>query len=154
MGIERYHYQHAFTRWVILALSLLLAWAAADTLVRLPTTGGAVAAALIIAVNVALTTRWIRAGVIIHDDSITYRGYLWSRTISRHRIIEVTSAKALRWIDSRGTTRRTPLVAFWNIPRNTTGMDIHNDDVVLSIRRWHSGAESVEPPRHRLVDSE
>ena len=154
MGIERYHYQHAFTRWVILALSLLLAWAAADTLVRLPATGGAVAAALIIALDLALTARWIRAGVVIRDDSITYRGYLWSRTVSRHRIIEVTSAKWLRWIDLHGTARRTPLVVFWNHPRNTAGMDIHNDDVVLSIRQWHSATEPVAPPRRRTVDSE
>ena len=154
MGIERYHYQHGFTRWGIITLPLLLSWAAADVLSRSATPTGLLAAALFVGPGVFLAIRWIRAGVIIRDDSITYRGYLWSRTISRHRVIEITSSKWLRWIDSGGTTRRTPLVAFWNIPRNTAGMDIHNDDVVLSIRRWHSGAESVEPPSHRLVDSE
>lgn len=87
------------------------------------TIGGALCVPLIalsVAVGVLLLVRALRLGVVCGADALVVRGLLWSRTISRDAVFEVSRdplgdplAPVIRWRDHRGRRRWTPLTAFW-----------------------------------------
>lgn len=58
--------------------------------------------------------RAFRAGVYVRDDEVTVHGYVWSRTITRARIIKVRieGFPAIVWRTEDGKQRTTPLIAF------------------------------------------
>ena len=155
-SLPRYRYAHPFTRWAIFAPVALFVWIIVGTFSAVDGLAPKIALLATAVIGVVLTVRWIRAGVVIHTDEITVRGYVWSRTIRRARITEVTARKWIRWTDRTGLERDTPLSIFWNERYPTPGMIAHNDRVVLEIAEWVADWPATAGSRadaNRVVDA-
>jgi hypothetical protein len=117
---------------------VVLAAAVAATVAQQPLKPGHVMAfALIVAPAVFLVVRAFRAAVVLHDDRITLRGWCWSRTVRRDRVVQVSEGGWLIWRTDRGREVRSPLAIFWNYGDSWYGpLASHNEDALARIRRW------------------
>lgn len=90
----------------------------------------------VLLVCVVIAVRGYRLGVSCGDAELTVRGYLWTRTIPRGSITEITGFPAVRWTDSRGRGHWSPLWAFHTSsgePTRTTAAKERNTE---ALRRW------------------
>jgi hypothetical protein len=103
-----------------------------------PLAPGRIFGALILAVpTVYLVVRAIRAAVVLHDDRITIRGWWWSRTIPRDRVVRVSEHGWLIWLLHSGREMRSPLAIFWNYGDSWFGpLASHNEHAIATIRAW------------------
>jgi len=62
--------------------------------------------------------------VFLDDDTLTIHGWLWSRTVSRSSVVNITEPDlpypAVHWIDDPGRRRRSLIVMFPNDYRYST----------------------------------
>ncbi|MDH6181156.1 hypothetical protein M2152_001338 [Microbacteriaceae bacterium SG_E_30_P1] len=100
------------------------------------------------AVGTVLSLRFWRMCVILHEDRIVIRGFLWSRTVPRDR---VTGLSPSRWLISRTRNGRpwvTPITVFWNFGPAPLWFESHNGAAMIRIRHWIE-RRPARPPQHR-----
>ncbi|MFF7279552.1 hypothetical protein [Streptomyces griseorubiginosus] len=90
----------------------------------------------VLVVCVVIAVRGYRLGVSCRDAELTVRGYLWTRTIPRGSITEITGFPAVRWTDSRGRGRWSPLWAFHTSSREPTRTTAAKAQSTEALRRW------------------
>lgn len=83
-----------------------------------------------------LAARGFRLGVECTGEHVTVQGYLWTRTVPRSSIVEITSFPALRWQTPSGRARWTPVLAFADGGRVLPVVSQHNEQCVDRLRRW------------------
>jgi hypothetical protein len=101
--------------------------------------GHVIAFAVITAATIFLVARAFRAAVLLRDDSITIRGWWWSRSVPRERVVRVSDGWLI-WRTSNGREVRSPLAIFWNFGDSRfVPLASHNEHALASIRRWIAG---------------
>lgn len=93
-------------------------------------------------VGVVAMVRGVLYRVVLADDTMTVKGYLWSRKIPKSAIRSVTRFPAVRWRDETGRMRWSPLVGF--MQGNTLPfVERRSEGGEAELRRWlrkgHSG---------------
>jgi hypothetical protein len=102
--------------------------------------GHVIAFALITAPTAFLVVRAFRAAVVLRDDSMTIRGWWWSRSVPRDRVVRVSDGGWLIWRARDGREVRSPLAIFWNYDdARFVPLASHNEQALATIRRWISG---------------
>lgn len=81
-----------------------------------------------------LVVRGYRMAVIVKSGSVTVRGFLWSRTIPRDAVLDLTVLPAIRWRDRRGRRRWSPLVMFVAPAYVVSAVGEHNRATIRSLR--------------------
>lgn len=129
--------------WLVNRIGLLVPGgvvlaAAASTLDHQPVRPGHIVAFVLIAVpTIYLVVRALRAAVVLHDDRIIIRGWWWSRTVRRDRVVRVSERGWLVWRTARGREIRSPLAIFWNYGDGSfIPLSSHNSDALAVIRKW------------------
>jgi hypothetical protein len=130
--------------WLVNRLGLLvpggvvLTAAVMSALSQHPLRAGHILALVIIAVpTIFLVVRAFRAAVVLRDDSITIRGWWWSRTVPRDRVLRVSEWGWLVWRTRGGRETRSPLAIFWNFGDSWfVPLASHNEHALAMIRRW------------------
>lgn len=97
-----------------------------------------VAAPLLAVWGVLGLTRFPRMGVTLRQSDMTVRGLMWSRTIPRDRIVDITFWPCVKWIAPSGRTRLTPITvfAFGVLTPYSERQEKHDDRCVDEIRDW------------------
>ncbi|MFF4059383.1 hypothetical protein ACFYZ8_21940 [Streptomyces sp. NPDC001668] len=127
------------SRWGRLANSGLGVVPAAGSLVCTAQAPGAyprLAGCTVLLVCVVIAVRGYRLGVLCRDAELTVRGYLWTRTILRGSITEITGFPAVRWTDSRGRGRWSPLWVFHTSSREPARTTAAKERNTEALRRW------------------
>lgn|SRR5574341_1033683 len=107
---------------------------------------------LLALLGVLLAVRGYRLGVHCDDDTITVYGLLWTRTIPKASVIEITDFPAVRWATESGHVRWTPVIAFnhdlaRSVPRTVAA---HDRTCVDRLRDWtQQGDEGAAALRRR-----
>ena len=83
--------QHWLARWPIFLIVGALIGACAQAITEVPSSMGKLAVFTLGALTIAWGVRWWYAGADVHDEAVTVRGYLWSRTIAKASIISITN---------------------------------------------------------------
>ncbi|NYF10973.1 hypothetical protein HDC94_002129 [Leifsonia sp. AK011] len=107
--------------------------------------------ALLATVGVILSLRLWRMCVMLHENRIVVRGFFWSRTIPRERVLRVSN---FGWLISRTRSGRpwaTPIAVFWNFGSVPLWFESHNAAALIRISRWIERREN-RPARHREFD--
>ena len=86
-------------------------------------------------VGVVLIVRSFRAGVRVNDHSVTVYGYVWSRTIRRRSMIDLTTFPALRWTSRSGRSHWTPLLMFMTSGRALAFINAHHENCQQLLQR-------------------
>lgn len=86
-------------------------------------------------VGMWLAVRGYRVGVAVTPAAVIVRGYLWSRTVPRAAVVEVTGFPALRWQGSGPKLRWTPIVAFADFGGVLPFVVEHGERQVSQLRR-------------------
>lgn len=95
-----------------------------------------------------LVIRGFRTGVRLNEDSVTVYGYLWSRTIPRRAIVDLTTFPALRWTSRSGGSRWTPLLMFVVSTRALAFINAHHERCrQLLLRELHLPRGAKARPR-------
>jgi len=74
--------------------------------------------------------------VVCDQRGVVVRGWLWTRTMPRRAVLEVTDFPAVRWRDGRGRPRWTPLSMLWTSSRMLPVFVAHSQEQVRRLRRW------------------
>jgi len=147
---------HWINRWGSLIPAGIVATAAVvatvPDLMSRPRPGAMTVLILFTVIPAYLAARSFRAGVVLYPDRIIVRRWIWSRSIPRDRVVELTRMKFIAWTTRSGRRRVTPLAMFWEYARMTEGMTSANTYALSAIRSWIRGAEPREP-RHRSADA-
>jgi hypothetical protein len=107
--------------------------------------GHIIAVAVIAAPTIYFVVRVIRAAVVLHDDRITIRGWWWSRTIPRDRVVRISDRGWLVWQTRSGREARSPLALFWNYGDSRfVPLASHNWYALSRIRAWIERRDDVE----------
>ncbi|MGY1499613.1 hypothetical protein ACW4TU_24045 [Streptomyces sp. QTS52] len=93
-------------------------------------------ACLVLFVSVIIAVRGYRLSVSCKDTELTVRGYLRTRTTPRSSITEITDFPAVRWTDSGGRGRWSPLWVFHIGPHETARMTAAKHRNLAALRRW------------------
>jgi len=93
----------------------------------------------LLGVGVVIAVRSARIGVECRDGIVRVRGLVRTRAVSRASIEAVTDLPALRWRDSKGRRRWTPIVFLGNSPGAFGHLNRHNAADVDRLRRWVTG---------------
>ncbi|WP_043673230.1 hypothetical protein [Streptomyces xylophagus] len=96
-------------------------------------------ACLALLLSVTIAVRGYRAGVSCGNGELTVRGYLWTRTIPRSGIVEITDFPAVRWTDPRGRGRWSPLWVFRADSREIARSAASKNQDLAALRRWVRG---------------
>ena len=80
---------------------------------ELPTTQRLLLFLPLLVLAAILSIRFWRLSVTLYPDRAVVRGYLWSRTVRRDRVTEVSDLAWMVWTTAAGRRRRTPLTAVW-----------------------------------------
>ncbi|KQX53230.1 MULTISPECIES: hypothetical protein [unclassified Streptomyces] len=96
----------------------------------------AVAAVLACAI---VAVRGFRAGVRCEAGRLVVRGFVWTRSIPRSSVTEVTPFPAVRWTTPGGRRRWTPLWAFTEPTEGTRGAQSRKRTNTTRLRRWAAG---------------
>jgi len=83
-----------------------------------------------------LAVRGPRAEVVCDSSNVRVRSLLRTRVVARAAVLEVSDWSALRWSDSSGRRRWTPLVMFAITPRMLRSAVHHHREQVKRLRRW------------------
>ncbi len=83
-----------------------------------------------------LAIRGFRIGVICKNSDVTIRGLLWTRTIPRASITEITDFPAVRWLTPDGRKRWTPIYVFRSNSRQLAKTMAMNECNIIKLRRW------------------
>jgi hypothetical protein len=119
---------------IVIGLALVI-----NTSVQVPPLiGGAVTA-----VGVVLAVRGFRTGARLNRTSVTVRGYLWSRTIPRRAITELTTLPALRWTSRSGASRWTPLFIVYDLGRALAFINAHHERCQALLREGLASSRSA-----------
>ncbi|WP_299039167.1 hypothetical protein [uncultured Pseudokineococcus sp.] len=94
------------------------------------------AAVVAVPLGVYLAVRAPGCEVVCDQRGVVVRGWLWTRTVPRKAVVEVTDFPAVRWRDGRGRARWTPLSMFWTSPRMLPIFVDHSEHQVDRLRRW------------------
>jgi len=106
---------------------------------------------IFVGVPLWLVIRSFRAGVRLSDDRMLIRGWFWSRSIPRDRIVGLTPRKFVEWTSETGSTRLSPLTVFWTWPNSWGLFDSYNGGAFEKINHWigreeeHTGRHIEEP---------
>lgn len=93
-------------------------------------------AALFSGIGAVVAVRSLRIGVECRDGSVRVRGLLRSRLVPRASIEGVTDFPALRWRDSAGRERWTPIAFLGDSPGAFSHYTRHNAAELDRLRRW------------------
>jgi hypothetical protein len=118
-----------------LGVVLLGGAAAVDPLPWLPVPLASVG----ILLGLYLAVRGYRVAVICDQHGITVRGYLWTRTVLRDQVTEVsdgTELPVLHWQDEHGRRRRTPIACLWTSDNGFRRYSDHSRRDLKRLRRW------------------
>lgn len=99
-------------------------------------------ACLALFLSVTIAVRGYRAGVSCGNGELTVRGYLWTRTIPRSGIVEITDFPAVRWTDPRdprGRRRWSPLWVFRADSSEIARSVASKKQNLAALRRWVRG---------------
>ncbi|GAA2758435.1 hypothetical protein F4554_005523 [Actinopolymorpha rutila] len=86
--------------------------------------------------GLVLAVRGYRSGVLCEHGRVTVRGFLWTRTIARSHIVEVTDFPAIRWQTESGRPRWTPITTLMVDSRQLPYVNTHNLRSIGELRRW------------------
>ena len=92
---------------LICAVLLWVPWEPGDEVMR-----AAVTLALL-----GLAARALRLGVQVTPSVVRYRGYLWTRSVPRAQMRDISSFPSLIWAGRSGRDRRTPMPCFMHSSR-------------------------------------
>ena len=95
-----------------------------------------VLAAALVGLGALVVVRSMRMGVECRNGAVRVRGLLLSRTVPRASIEDITPFPALRWRDSDGRRRWTPLVFLMDSSRGSDSFRRHNAGELTRLRRW------------------
>ena len=98
-----------------------------------------VTAGVIAVLCAVLAVRGYRLGVRCAAGRLTVRGWLWTRTIERDRVTEVTGFPAVRWTAPSGRRRWTPVGAFVSDGGELAAVRRSKRDNRAALRRWVAG---------------
>lgn len=145
--------QHGVTRFGAFLPGGVVVAAAVLAMVLEPSVASLAVTMVVVLIVAWLTFRSLRAGVVLTDDFLVIRGWLWSRSIPREQIRTVTNLKWVEWVSRRGRRRFSPLMMFWNISRPTRRMIEHHDEAISVVGKWIRGKTVRWPqvphdPRH------
>jgi hypothetical protein len=98
---------------------------------------------LAVIAGVTLAVRGYRVGVECTAEQAIVRGHLWTRSVRRDSIFEVTSFPALRWRTSGGRVRWTPVLAFADSSGMLPFVLRHSEECTERLEHW------ARPPRRR-----
>ena len=93
-------------------------------------------AAVLVGVGALVAARSARLSVECRDGVVRVRGLLRARAVPTERIEEITGLPALRWRDSEGRRRWTPIVFLGDSPGAFGHFRRHNAAEVDRLRRW------------------
>jgi len=91
---------------------------------------------LAVLAGIYLAVRAPGCEVVCDQRGVVVRGWLWTRTLPRKAVVEVTDFPAVRWRDGRGRVRWTPLGMFWTSSRMLPVFVAHSEEQVRRLRRW------------------
>jgi hypothetical protein len=93
-------------------------------------------AAALLGVGAVIAVRSLRIGLECRDGVVRVRGLLRTRVVPRATIEEITGLPALRWRDSEGRRRWTPIVFLSDSPGAFSHFRRHNAAELDRLRRW------------------
>ncbi|MDX3456127.1 hypothetical protein PV396_30005 [Streptomyces sp. ME02-8801-2C] len=86
--------------------------------------------------SVVVAVRGYRLSIACGEAELTVRGYLRTRTIPRSSITAITGFPAVRWTDSRGRGRWSPLWVLHRGSRETRGSIASKKKNLAALCNW------------------
>jgi hypothetical protein len=93
-------------------------------------------AVAVLGIGALVAVRSLRLGVECRDGVVRVRGLLRTRVVPRASIEEITDLPALRWRDTAGRRRWTPIVFLGDSPGSFIHFRRHNAAELDRLRRW------------------
>ncbi|ADB29428.1 hypothetical protein Kfla_0304 [Kribbella flavida DSM 17836] len=93
-------------------------------------------AVVVIAASGVLAVRAYRVGATYGPDGIEVRGYFRTRRIQRNQVTQVTDFPAVRWKDTNGKPRWTPISAFSGSSGQLRMIERHNAVCLALLQLW------------------
>jgi hypothetical protein len=90
---------------------------------------------VVVAVAAFLIVRTHRMGVRYGAEGLEVRGILRSRWIPAEQIVRVTGFPAVRWATAEGSSRWTPISAFYGIGQ-LGSVERYNQFCILQLQTW------------------
>ena len=100
---------------------------------------------VIVAAAVVLIVRTHRMGVRYGAEGLEVRGILRSRWIPAEQVVRVTGFPAVRWTTAEGSSRWTPISAFYGIGQ-LGSVERYNQFCILQLRTWDEDRRPKSPP--------
>jgi len=75
-------------------------------------------------------------GVVLSEEAIRIRGWLWSRSIAIDRALKTTTFAGVRWRSASGRARWSPILAFAEATAVIPQVSRHNDWVMDQVEDW------------------
>jgi hypothetical protein len=100
---------------------------------------------VIVAVALFLIVRTHRMGVRYGPEGLEVRGILRSRWIPAEQVVRVTGFPAVRWATAAGSSRWTPISAFYGIGQ-LGSVERYNQFCILQLRTWDEERHPKPPP--------
>jgi hypothetical protein len=91
--------------------------------------------AVVAVASAVIAVRGFRMAVVIDSQSVVVQGWLWSRTIRRRAVYDVTEFPALRWTDGSSHRRWTPILMFMTSSRGLGEINRYNERAKAMIRK-------------------
>jgi hypothetical protein len=98
--------------------------------------GVATAGGVGIPLGIVLAWRGYRMGAETRGSSVTVRGLLRTRVISRAAITGITDFPAIVWTDPVGNKHWSPVLAFQTPPVTLSGIAEHHAACLRRLRQW------------------
>jgi hypothetical protein len=100
---------------------------------------------VIVAAALFLIVRTHRMGVRYGPEGLEVRGILLSRWIPAEQVVRVTGFPAVRWATATGSSRWTPIFAFYGIGQ-LASVERYNQFCILQLRTWDEERHPKPPP--------